>query len=249
MKNKIVACLVMAAFIVFNISCNDTEGAITKPLSETKEKESKVVKVKKKKVKTKPVQASKRKADPAEEKDQSNETAAAPSPVNATIGNIIIKNVNSYVAQNGFSTEYCFLIDMSLPSGRNRFFVYDIKKESIVFSGLVAHGCCNESFIAHPRFSNNSGSGCSSLGKYKIGDFYRGQWGKSYRLYGLDQSNSNAYKRAVVIHGHACIEDKEIYPRVLCNSFGCPMVSFKFFNKLSSIIEHSDKPILLWIYR
>ena len=154
-----------------------------------------------------------------------------------------------YIKAHGFNSRHCFLMDMRLPSGSNRFFVYNTKKESIVYSGLVAHGCCNESFIANPRFSNASGSGCSSLGKYKVGEFYRGQWGKSFRLYGLDKSNSNAYKRAVVIHGHSCIEDKEIYPRVLCNSFGCPMVSFKFFDKLSGIIEKSDKPILLWIYR
>jgi hypothetical protein len=157
--------------------------------------------------------------------------------------------INNYASQNGYSTKYCFLIDMSLASGRNRFFVYDLEKRSVVYSGLVAHGCCNERFISQPIFSNTSGSGCSSLGKYKIGALYRGQWGKSYRLYGLDKSNSNAYRRAVVIHGHGSVEDKEIYPRVLINSFGCPMVSYRFLDKLSSIIEHSKKPILLWIYR
>lgn len=157
--------------------------------------------------------------------------------------------INNYAAKNDYSTKYCFLIDMSIASGRNRFFVYDLEKNSVAYSGLVAHGCCNESFISHPKFSNTSGSGCSSLGKYKVGAFYRGQWGKSYRLYGLDKSNSNAYQRAVVIHGHGCIDDEEIYPRVLCNSFGCPMVSYNFFDKLSRIIEHSEKPILLWIYR
>ena len=157
--------------------------------------------------------------------------------------------INNYARQNGYSTKYCFLIDMSLASGRNRFFVYDLEKKSVAYSGLVAHGCCNERFISHPVFSNTSGSGCSSLGKYKVGAFYRGQWGKSCRLYGLDKSNSNAYRRAVVIHGNGWVEDKEIYPRVLINSFGCPMVSYRFLDQLSRIIEHSEKPILLWIYR
>lgn len=233
----------MVACIAFSLSCNNTDGAVNEPLAVTKEKKSKPVKTKKKKEKKKTVQASKSKSG------QISEPVTTTSPVNTTIRSIIINKATDYVVQNGLSTEYCFLIDMNQPSGRNRFFLYNIKKESVVYSGLVAHGCCNESFIANPRFSNISGSGCSSLGKYKVGEFYRGQWGKSFRLYGLDKSNSNAYKRAVVIHGHSCIEDKEIYPRVLCNSFGCPMVSFKFFDKLSTIIEKSEKPILLWIYR
>ncbi|TMI65816.1 MAG: hypothetical protein E6H07_07880 [Bacteroidetes bacterium] len=243
MKNKITFCLLVAACIEFSLSCNNTDGAITEPLAVTKEKKSKPVKTKKKKESKKTVQAIERKPEPI------SEPAITTSPVNTTIGSMIINKATDYAAQNGLSTEYCFLIDMNQSSGHNRFFVYSYKKNSIVYSGLVAHGCCNESFIANPRFSNTSGSGCSSLGKYKVGEFYRGQWGKSFRLYGLDKSNSNAYKRAVVIHGHKCIEDKEIYPRVLCNSFGCPMVSFKFFDKLSGIIEKSDKPILLWIYR
>jgi hypothetical protein len=157
--------------------------------------------------------------------------------------------INNYANKNGYSTKYCFLIDMSIASGRNRFFVYDLEEKSVIYSGLVAHGCCNEKFISHPTFSNTSGSGCSSLGKYKIGASYRGKWGKSYRLYGLDKSNSNAYRRAVVIHGNGFVKDQEIYPKALCNSFGCPMVSFRFLDKLSLIIEHSEKPILLWIYQ
>jgi len=232
----------MAACIAFSLSCNNTDGAVNAPLAVTKEKKSKPVKTTKKKEKKKIVLTSKSKPVPISE-------APATSSVNTTIQSFIINKATDYAVQNGLSTEYCFLIDMNQPSGRNRFFVYNTKKNSLVYSGLVAHGCCNESFISSPRFSNASGSGCSSLGKYKVGEFYRRQWGKSFRLYGLDKSNSNAYKRAVVIHGHSCIEDNEIYPRVLCNSFGCPMVSFKFFDKLSDIIEKSDKPILLWIYR
>jgi hypothetical protein len=157
--------------------------------------------------------------------------------------------IDNYATDKGYSTKYCFLIDMSIPSGLNRFFVYDLENNSVAYSGLVAHGCCNETFISHPKFSNSPESGCSSLGKYKVGAFYMGKYGKSYRLYGLDKSNSNALSRGVVIHGYDCVPDKEIYPMVLCNSLGCPMVSYTFFDRLSRIIERSDKPIVLWIYR
>ena len=138
---------------------------------------------------------------------------------------------------------------MSIASGRNRFFVYDLEENSIILSGLVSHGSCNETYLSRPRFSNDLKCGCSSLGKYKVGEFYRGKYGKSYKLYGLDKTNSNAYQRAVVIHAYDCVPDKEIYPMVLCNSEGCAMVSYNFFDKLSGIINHSDKPILMWIYQ
>jgi len=153
-----------------------------------------------------------------------------------------------YIQQNGYSTEYCFLIDMRICSGKNRFFVYDIRKNSIILAGLVAHGNCNTHFLELARFSNAPNCGCSSMSKYKVGTSYNGGFGKSYRLYGLDSSNSNAFKRAIVLHGFGPVPDEEIYPRVLCNSFGCPMVSRSFLNKLSEIIDKSEKPILLWIY-
>ena len=153
-----------------------------------------------------------------------------------------------YVNQNGYSTQYCFLVDMGICSGKNRFFVYDLKKNTVALSGLVAHGNCNTHSLEQARFSNIPNCGCSSLGKYKVGNSYRGEFGKSYRLYGLDSSNSNAFKRAIVLHGFDPVPDQEIYPMVLCNSFGCPMVSRSFLDKLCGIIDKSEKPILLWVY-
>ena len=214
-------------------------------------KETRVVKSKKKKQKIKTVTTGKTKAEAVPEKDDEDEEKEEPvaSPESTTFVNILTKKINNYAIQNDLSTEYCFLVDMNLPSGRNRFFIYDLKKNTIINSGLVSHGSCNETFLARPRFSNATKSGCSSLGKYKVGEFYKGKYGKSFRLYGLDDCNSNAYKRAVVIHGYDCVPDKEIYPRVLCNSFGCVMVSYNFFDKISRMISKTEKPIVLWIYQ
>ncbi|HMH31528.1 MAG TPA: murein L,D-transpeptidase catalytic domain family protein [Puia sp.] len=153
-----------------------------------------------------------------------------------------------YIEQHGYSTEYCFLVDMRICSGKNRFFVYDLRKNTVALSGLVAHGSCNSHFLELAKFSNTPSCGCSSLGRYKVGTSYSGEFGKSYRLYGLDSTNSNAFKRAIVLHGFGPVPDEEIYPRALCNSFGCPMVSRTFLNKISGIIDGSKKPILLWIY-
>ena len=159
-----------------------------------------------------------------------------------------LKQVVQFLQEKGYSTEYCFLIDMGICSGKNRFFVYDIMRNTVTLSGLVAHGNCNTQFLEEAKFSNKPNCGCSSLGKYKVGASYRGEFGKSYRLYGLDSTNSNAFKRAIVLHGFGPVPDEEIYPKILCNSFGCPMVSRTFLNKLSEIIDKSKKPILLWIY-
>ena len=53
----------------------------------------------------------------------------------------------SFLKKNGYNESVCFFIDMSLPSGQNRFFVYDIAKDSIQNSGLVTHGRCNQLWL------------------------------------------------------------------------------------------------------
>ncbi|HWJ92234.1 MAG TPA: murein L,D-transpeptidase catalytic domain family protein [Flavisolibacter sp.] len=156
--------------------------------------------------------------------------------------------IRMYAEKKGYSTRYCFLLDMSLQSGLKRFFVYDFTNNSVAFSGLVAHGSCDQMFLKEARFSNAMGSGCTSLGLYKVGFAYNGQYGKAYKLYGLQNTNCNAFDRAVVLHGYSCVPDEEIYPKPICNSSGCTMVSFAFLTKLSSIIDDSKKPILLWVY-
>lgn len=158
------------------------------------------------------------------------------------------QEIKIYAREKGYSTNYCFLIDMSVNSGLKRFFVYDLNKDAVAFSGLVAHGSCDELFLKQVKYSNSPGSGCTSNGLYRVGGRYYGQYGKSYRLYGLQNSNSNAFKRAVVLHALGCVPDEESYPRPICNSLGCPMVSTRFLEKLSLLIDRSEKPLLLWVY-
>ncbi|HMK20675.1 MAG TPA: murein L,D-transpeptidase catalytic domain family protein [Chitinophagaceae bacterium] len=248
MKTKVI--LRIAAITMLAVSCSDMEKSSfeNKPLAV--KKETRIVKAKKKKPKIKTVIIEKKNAETPISIINKEEVKEIPAvSENTAIINILTKKVNNYAIQNDMSTDYCFLVDMSLPSGRNRFFIYDLKKNTIINSGLVSHGSCNETFLARPKFSNESKSGCSSLGKFKVGEFYTGKYGKSFRLYGLDNCNSNAYKRAVVIHGYDCVPDEEIYPRVLCNSLGCVMVSYKFFDNITRLIRKSEKPIVLWIYQ
>jgi len=176
-------------------------------------------------------------------------------PITISKNEIISKKIGikatllkEYIQTNNFSNEFCFLIDMSLHSGQKRFFIYNLQEDSIIHSGLVAHGSCNTTYLQKPNFSNTVSSGCSSLGKFKIGYSYKGQFGKAYKLFGLDKSNSNAFERAVVLHAYKCVPDEEVYPDRMCNSLGCPMVSYQFLEKASEIIDTESKPVLLWIF-
>lgn len=154
----------------------------------------------------------------------------------------------TYVRQHHYNTRFCFLVDMSRPSGANRFFVYNLEKDSLEIAGLVAHGRCNERWLEGRKYSNVSGGGCTSLGKYKIGAAYSGQFGLAYKLYGLDTSNNNAFSRYVVLHSHTCVPVSEVNPEEICQSDGCPTVSPVFLTKLAKKLDNSTKPVLLWIY-
>lgn len=153
-----------------------------------------------------------------------------------------------YTSLHQFNTQYFFLVDMSIESGRQRFFVYDMKKNSVLMAGLVTHGCCNKNWLTGRQYGNDVGCGCTSLGKYKVGKPYQGKFGLAYKLYGLNPTNSNAYSRFVVLHSMQCVPGHEVAPYPICQSDGCPTVSPGFLKELSSLIDNSKKPLLLWIY-
>jgi len=157
-------------------------------------------------------------------------------------------SAKEYVAANHFNSEHCFLIDMRLPSGENRFFVYNLRTDSVENAGLVTHGSGVNNNSDTPTFSNIPNSNCTSLGKYKIGKPYQGKFGLAYKLYGLENSNSKAFERFVVLHSHACVPDEEVAPQLICESWGCPTVAPAFLTKLQRYIDVSSKPVLLWIY-
>jgi L,D-transpeptidase catalytic domain len=157
-------------------------------------------------------------------------------------------SLKEFAGARGYNKEICFLADMSIPSGKNRFFVYDLQKDSILLQGLVAHGSCDRDFQVNTVFSNTTNSGCSSLGRYKVGAGYKGRFGLAYKLYGLDSSNSNAFERNIVLHAYDCVPEQETDPLPICNSRGCPMISPGFLNRLKPVIDHSKKPVLLWMF-
>jgi hypothetical protein len=152
-----------------------------------------------------------------------------------------------FAQQNHFNTSICFMVDMRVESGKSRFFVYDLQKKQVLAKGLVTHGCCNKTWLTGRQYGNGVGCGCTSTGRYKVGNPYKGRFGLAYKLYGLDSTNSNAFSRFVVLHSMSCVPESDVYPFPICQSDGCPTVSPGFLKQLALIIDGSNRPLLLWI--
>ena len=162
--------------------------------------------------------------------------------------NDIAAMARQYTAANRFNATFCFFIDMGMPSGRPRIFVYDLRKNAVIMEGLVAHGRCNQNWLAGRKYGNTVGCGCTSLGRYKIGKPYQGKFGLAYKLTGLDATNSNAYARFIVLHSMQCVPETPVDPYPICQSDGCPTVSPGFLQQLAVRIDGSQQPVLLWIF-
>lgn len=157
---------------------------------------------------------------------------------------------------NNLNTDFCMLIDMNLHSGIKRFFVWDFKNDTISNSFLVSHGCCDYPWSFdlskdRPHFSNEDGSHCSSLGKYKIGERAYSDWGINvkYVLHGLEPSNSNALSRWIVFHSWDKVSDEEIYPNGTPEGWGCPTISNNSMRIIDPQLKQVQKAVLMWIYQ
>lgn len=160
----------------------------------------------------------------------------------------------AFCKQKKYCEDYYFLIDLSVHSGKDRFYVYDFKQKKIAAQNLVTHGSCdafqdNETKYEKVKFSNLDDSHCSSSGKYKVGKRDYSSWGikVKYWLEGLDETNSNAQNRVIVLHSWDAVADKEIYPRYSPLSWGCPAVADSFMQTLDAKLQATEKPVLLWI--
>lgn len=126
---------------------------------------------------------------------------------------------------------YLGVYDYSLRSTKARFYVVNLKTGS-VWAVWSAHGKgsdANHDGFAE-KFSNASGSNASSLGFAKTVETYQSaKFGYALRMKGLSTTNSNIYKRAVVIHGANYVSDREV---VQGRSYGCPAVAYANRDKL-----------------
>jgi hypothetical protein len=134
-------------------------------------------------------------------------------------------------------------------------FIYDFKNQEVERTALAAHGSGKgdkRSTGDVPLFGNENGSLLTSLGKYKIGERSYSQYGINvhYKLHGLEASNSNAFKRIIVLHSYTPVPSYEIYPLHLPMgwSFGCPVTDDETMTLLDAKLKNTKKSVLLWIF-
>lgn len=158
------------------------------------------------------------------------------------------RHFKEWLKQHHYNTHYMMVADMGLSMEHKRFFLVNLNADSIEYSSLVAHGSGGGSSTCNVATSNKPGSHCTSLGRYKVGDSLWGEYGKGFRLHGLDTCNSNAYQRLIVIHYYSrmpCEENE--YP--IYYSEGCPMMCRRDFYVYNKYIKSSTKPMLLIMYK
>lgn len=156
-----------------------------------------------------------------------------------------------YCKQEGLRTDYCILVDFDIHPGKNRFFIWDFNKQKIVYSTICEHGRGRGGTHMHPKFSNDKGSNCTSLGKYHVLD--RRQMHKHpripcYDLEGVDNTNNNAKARGILIHPSVCQLPSYPFP-LRWRTEGCFGVSQRGFRTIEQYKTMSNKPMLLWAYK
>lgn len=156
-----------------------------------------------------------------------------------------------YSKNNKMNTHYSILVDMSIHAGKNRLFVYDHQQKRAVIKGLCAHGSGGGSTAFTPVYSNEVGSNCTALGKYKLGARAYSKWGIHihYKMHGLEKTNNNSFKRVVVLHSYSPVPSFQTYPLPLFGvSSGCPVVADATMRKIDKLLKTGQKNVLLWIY-
>src|SRR5690606_26263734 len=138
------------------------------------------------------------------------------------------------------------VIDFSLPSSKERLWIFDIDEGLLLYPSLVSHGRNSEDLFAE-SFSYINSSYMSSLGFYVTGETYQGKHGYSLRLDGIENGfNDLARERAIVIHG-ADYANKEFVKNTgrLGRSLGCPALPMDVYKEVIDTITDGS---CLFIY-
>lgn len=145
--------------------------------------------------------------------------------------------LNYYRANVGAlgNPRYLSVIDYTRHANEKRFFVADMKT-GLVETFLVAHGRGSDPLHTGYAglFSNEEGSHATSLGLFLTGKTYNGENGYSLILYGLSDSNSNAFARFIVVHGAPYVSPANV---PLGRSWGCPAVEMGVRTRLINLLK------------
>jgi hypothetical protein len=131
------------------------------------------------------------------------------------------------------------VVDLTKSSHEKRMWIIDMIDNELLVNTWVSHGHCSGDDMA-TSFSNRIDSHQSSLGFYITDDVYYGNNGRSLRLDGMDEGfNSNARKRAIVLHGADYVGEHAIGQLGrLGRSYGCPAVPIDMSDKVIDLIKN-----------
>ncbi len=169
---------------------------------------------------------------------------ALSSQINLSVLNYAFKGYEAFA--NTVRPDRMIIVDFSLPSTTERFFVINPKTGELLYKKLVAHGQGTGQLYAQ-HFSNKNESHQSSLGFFKTAETYIGKHGFSLRLDGLQKGlNSAARERAIVMHAADYVSEDFIKQNgYLGRSWGCPALPKEDFEAIVNEVENGT---LLLIY-
>lgn len=156
-----------------------------------------------------------------------------------------------YAGRKGLNENYCLFLDYTIPSGKPRLFVWSFNEKRVVYSAYAMHGFGKGSTDETPVFSNVPGSKCSSIGRFEVTRAQGRRIKNGYRLKGLEYSNSNAYKRGIMIHGSRWVDTNKWRKYIPLNGKscqGCVTVSTRDMTYIDSLIWNESRNLLLWSY-
>jgi hypothetical protein len=152
------------------------------------------------------------------------------------------KLVDSGLVNN---SQYLTIVDLSQSSRNKRFYILDIKNDSLIRNTYVAHGKSSGVDMAK-SFSNDFNSNKSSLGFYVTESTYNGKHGLSLRINGLEDGfNDNAEARGVVVHGAPYVNAGRVNSDYMGRSQGCPALPE---NEYAQVINTIKDGSVMFVY-
>jgi len=144
----------------------------------------------------------------------------------------------------GSTCTWIFEVNYAINSKHPRFFLFNVQTGNL-YQYKCAHGRGGRNENPHDgvcrEVSNDSGSGCSSLGAIRTLALYTStKVGRALRLDGLSTTNSHIEGRGVVLHGSDYVFDNDASTdtQICGRSLGCIVISDQY-------VHHADGGQLL----